>query len=79
MDDVKERVIELLPRIIEKRVTGEAVVLQLFEIQMKQRQSLKIAGCRVSNGLLEKSKQVRVMRGGNVIHEGERHTLLGIS
>lgn len=72
MDDIKEKVIALLPRIIEKRVTGEAAVLQLFEIQIKRHQSLKVAGCRVTNGLLEKSKRFRVVRASEIVHEGER-------
>jgi translation initiation factor IF-2 len=71
MDDIKEKVIDLLPPIIEKRVTGEATIAQLFEIQLKRREVLKIAGCRVTNGLLEKSKSVRVVRDGTTIHEGE--------
>jgi translation initiation factor IF-2 len=71
MDEIKEKVIGLLPRITEKRITGEATVSQFFEIQMKHRRSLKVAGCRVSNGLLEKSKPVRVVRNGTVVHEGE--------
>jgi translation initiation factor IF-2 len=73
MDDVKEKVIGLLPRVIEKRISGEATVSQLFEIQLKRRESLKVAGCRVSNGLLEKNKPVRVVRAGDVVFEGEPH------
>lgn len=70
MDNIKEKVIEMLPPIIEKRVTGEATVTQLFEIQLKRRDVLKVAGCRVTNGLLEKSKNIRVVRNGTTVHEG---------
>lgn len=69
MDDVKEHVIKLLPVIIEKKVTGEAQVLQIFEIQAKK-QVVKVAGCRVTNGMVERSKQARVIRNGQTIHEG---------
>ncbi|KAF8512881.1 initiation factor 2 [Hysterangium stoloniferum] len=69
MDDVKAKVIGMLPPIIETRVTGEATVAQLFNIQLKRHEFMKIAGCRVTNGLLEKNKKVRVVRNGTVVHE----------
>lgn len=70
MDDVRDRVRALLPPIVETKVTGEANVLQLFEIQMKDKSVKKVAGCRVSNGLVEKSKHARVIRNGETVHEG---------
>jgi len=74
MDNVKEQVIKLLPVIIEKKVTGEAQVLQIFDIQAKK-QVVKVAGCRVTNGMVERSKQARVIRNGVTIHEGPVETL----
>ncbi|KAF9068645.1 hypothetical protein BDP27DRAFT_1223733 [Rhodocollybia butyracea] len=74
MDEVTENVIKLLPPIIEKKVTGEAQVLQIFDIQVKK-QMVKVAGCRVTNGLLERSKQARVIRNGKTVHEGPVETL----
>lgn len=71
MDAVKSLVIALLPPIIEKRVTGEANVLQLFDIHLKGKKIKKVAGCRVTNGLVEKSRLARVVREGEVIHEGQ--------
>ena len=70
MDDVKKRVIDLLPVSIETTVTGEATVLQLFDIQIKAKQTKKVAGCRVINGVVEKAQLARVVRNGSVIHEG---------
>lgn len=70
MDDVRKAVAALLPPIIETRVTGEATVLQLFDIQGKAKQIKKVAGCRVTNGAIEKSKKVRVVRDGQTIYEG---------
>lgn len=69
MDDVQEHVIKLLPVIIEKKITGEAQVLQIFDIQAKK-QVVKVAGCRVTNGTVERSKQARVIRNGETVHEG---------
>lgn len=70
LDEIKSRVVDLLPTIKEHRVTGEASVLQLFDIQRSRDKSLKIAGCRVSNGVVEKNRVARIVRDGNIIHEG---------
>lgn len=75
MDEVKERVIDLLPPVIEKRVSGEATVLQLFDIHLKGKQTKKVAGCRVINGVVDKNKLARVVRDGTTIHEGRLETL----
>lgn len=71
MEEVRDRVAALLPPVIEKKVTGEANVLQIFDIQIKSRRTKPVAGCRVINGLVEKSRHGRVVRDGNVIHEGK--------
>ncbi|KAF5391728.1 hypothetical protein D9757_001800 [Collybiopsis confluens] len=74
MDEVKDHVIKLLPVVIEKKVTGEADVLQVFDIQGKK-QIVKVAGCRVTSGMVERSKQAQVIRNGQTIHEGPIDTL----
>ena len=71
MEAVTERVVALLPPIIKKRVTGEATVLQLFDISLKGKKTTQVGGCRVTNGVVEKSKFARVMRNGEVVHEGK--------
>lgn len=71
LDNVKARVIKLLPPTTEIRVTGEANVLQLFDIQGKGKSTMKVAGCRVSNGIVEKNKRSRVVRDGQTIHDGD--------
>ena len=71
MDTVTQKVVELLPPIIEKRVTGEATVLQLFDIGLKGKKTTQVGGCRVSNGVVEKSKLARVMRDGESVFEGK--------
>lgn len=72
LDKVKEEVIDLLPKIVERRVTGEADVLQIFDIKGKGKSIIKVAGCRVSNGLAERNKRVKVVRDGITIHEGSQ-------
>ena len=76
MDDVKERVIELLPKIVETSVTGEANVAEIFEIKIKGKQSVKVAGCRVNYGLMERNKKVKVVRNGETIFTGSCSTVL---
>ncbi len=71
MDDIKNRVIKLLPALIETRVSGEATVVQLFEIKLKAKQIKRIAGCSVINGAINKTRKARVIRGGETIHTGK--------
>ncbi|KAF8636651.1 hypothetical protein AX17_003458 [Amanita inopinata Kibby_2008] len=75
MDDIKQKVIGLLPATVETTVTGEATVLQLFDIQLKAKQLKKVAGCRVTNGIVEKSSLARVVREGTMVHEGTFDTM----
>lgn len=75
MDDVRERVIKLLPKIHETRVTAEANVLKLFDITTKAKQTLKVAGCKVHNGVLSKSDNVWVIRNRETIFDGEQTSL----
>lgn len=70
MEEVRKRVTGLLPVIVEKKVVGEAEVLQLFDISIKSRKTMQVGGCRVTNGVVEKSSEGRVMRDGNILHEG---------
>lgn len=74
IDQVRARVIDLLPPIFETKVTGEATVLQLFDIQLKAKQTRKVAGCRIVNGIVDKSKIVRVIRDRATLFEGRLDT-----
>lgn len=76
MDEVKKNVIDLLPTTTEHRVTGEATVLQLFDIHLKAKQTMKVAGCRVTNGTVEKNKKARVVRDGETVFEGNLFAFL---
>ena len=70
VDEVRERVTALLPVVVETKVTGEATILQLFDIDLKQKQTMRIAGCRVTNGIIEKQRFARVLRNGNIVYDG---------
>lgn len=69
IEQVTSSVIALLPPTYETKVTGEATVLALFDIQVKHSQK-QVAGCRVNSGLVEKNKKARVLRNGVIIHDG---------
>ncbi|GAC98706.1 translation initiation factor [Pseudozyma hubeiensis SY62] len=63
METVSSAVSALLPPTMEARVHGEATVSQVFDINVKGKSFKKIAGCRVTNGTIAKSSNVRVVRG----------------
>jgi len=75
IDLVRSKVQELLPPVLEYRVIGEALVLQLFQIHGKQKGSISVAGCRVTNGIIEKHKKVRIFRGQEEIYNGSLDSL----
>ncbi|KAJ5818701.1 hypothetical protein N7474_004292 [Penicillium riverlandense] len=70
IDDIKATLSEHLKPTVTQRVTGEAEVQQVFEITVKGREKVPIAGCRVRNGLVNRTRKVRVMRGDQTIYDG---------
>ncbi|KAG8770457.1 hypothetical protein FRC12_004242 [Ceratobasidium sp. 428] len=70
MDEIKNRVIALLPVTYEQRVLGEATVQEIFTISLKGRATTNIAGCRIVNGVIAKNAKVRVMREGVEVYDG---------
>jgi len=69
IEKVTEKVTDLLPRIVETRVVGEATVQQIFSVSKKKEQ-VTVAGCRIVNGQIEKHKTVRVVRKGQTVGQG---------
>nr|ASF90213.1 hypothetical protein SPAR04046 [Bartheletia paradoxa] len=74
MDEVKKRTAALLPPVIEKHVSGEATVQQMFEIKIKGRNFKPVAGCRVTNGSIQKTGLIRLMRNGEEIYTATETT-----
>jgi len=70
LDAVRAHLETLLPDVVSYRVTGDAELAQVFEINVGGRKTMKIAGARVRNGLMERAKKVRVWRGGVGEKEG---------
>ncbi|KAJ5774485.1 hypothetical protein N7457_009381 [Penicillium paradoxum] len=78
IDDVKAILSEQLPPTVTTRVTGEAEIQQLFEITVKGREKMAIAGSRVRNGMINKARKVRVLRGEKVVYDGTMTSLKNV-
>jgi translation initiation factor IF-2 len=79
IETVRSKVAALLPPKIESRVVGEASVQQLFPVKVKKG-TVMVAGCKVSNGIINKAEKVRILRSGDgkdreVVYEGTIETL----
>lgn len=68
----------MLPPRVETRVTGEAIIAQVFSIAGSRRIARNIAGCKVTNGSITANTLVRVMRerGGRKDDDEEDRKLL---
>lgn len=75
IEQVKEKVISLLPKIYDQKVSGEASIQQVFKYSLKGSITKNIAGCRVTNGQLSKKSKVRIVRNGDTIFDGNMVSL----
>ncbi len=71
VDDVKKLMTELLDKIVEERDTGTATVQAVF----KASQLGVIAGCIVSDGVIQRTHKIRVIRDGNIVFKGSISSL----
>jgi translation initiation factor IF-2 len=71
VDDVKKAMSGLLSPTIREIFLGNAEILEVFNISKVG----KIAGCRVTDGKVERGAKVRLIRDNVVIHEGTLSTL----
>jgi translation initiation factor IF-2 len=71
VDDVKAAMSGLLSPERRETMLGNAEILQIFNISKVG----KIAGCRVTDGVVERGANVRLIRDNVVIHEGKLATL----
>ncbi|KAK5701079.1 translation initiation factor IF-2 [Elasticomyces elasticus] len=78
LDDVKQVMEERLPEIVKQRVVGEADVGVGFEISVGGRKKVKIAGCKIRNGVVARGGRVRVMRGGEKVYDGTISSLKNV-
>ncbi|KAF2206914.1 hypothetical protein CERZMDRAFT_52174 [Cercospora zeae-maydis SCOH1-5] len=78
LDDVKGVLEERLPPILTQRVLGEAEISAQFEISVGGKKKVKIAGCKVRNGMVAKGSRVRVMRGSEKVYDGTIDSLKNV-
>ncbi|MBM3557647.1 MAG: translation initiation factor IF-2, partial [Alphaproteobacteria bacterium] len=71
IDDLKGVLSGLLKPTQREKMLGNAEILQVFDIK----QVGKIAGCRVTDGIIKRGAKVRLLRDNVVIHEGSLKTL----
>lgn len=67
VDDVKKAMSGLLPPTLRETMLGNAQILEIFNISKIG----KIAGCKVTDGTVERGANVRLIRDNVVIHEGK--------
>ena len=71
VDDVKKAMSGLLAPTLRETMLGNAQILEVFNISKIG----KVAGCRVTDGKVERGAKVRLIRDNVVIHEGTLSTL----
>ena len=71
VDDVKAALSGMLAPETREKFLGNAEVLEVFTISKVG----KVAGCRVTEGVVRRGARVRLIRDSVVIHEGELSTL----
>jgi translation initiation factor IF-2 len=67
VDDVKKAMSGLLAPSIRETTLGTAEILEIFTVSKVG----KVAGCRVTDGTVERGANVRLIRDNVVIHEGK--------
>ena len=70
-DDIEELVRGKLAPVQREKFIGYAQILQVFEVKRLG----KVAGCRITEGVVKRGCGVRLLREGTVIHQGELGTL----
>jgi translation initiation factor IF-2 len=71
VDDVKAAMSGLLAPTLRETMLGNAEILEVFNISKVG----KVAGCRVTDGTVERGQHVRLIRDNVVVHEGKLSTL----
>jgi translation initiation factor IF-2 len=71
VDDVKAAMSGLLAPTLREEMLGNAQILEVFNISKVG----KVAGCRVTDGVVQRGANVRLIRDNVVVHEGKLSTL----
>ncbi len=71
VDDVKAAMSGLLAPTLREEMLGNAQILEIFAISKVG----NVAGCRVTDGVVQRGANVRLIRDNIVVHEGKLSTL----
>ena len=71
VDDVKAAMSGMLAPTLREEMLGNAVILEVFSISKVGH----VAGCRVTDGTVQRGAHVRLIRDNVVVHEGKLSTL----
>src|SRR5665213_3631550 len=71
VDDIKAALSGMLAPETREKFLGNAEVLEVFTVS----KAGKVAGCRVTEGVVRRGARVRLIRDNVVVHEGELSTL----
>lgn len=71
LDDLEKAVNGMLEPVYEERITGHADVRQIFKLPRNE----VVAGCFVTDGLVTKTSQIRLLRRGTKEFEGKLSSL----
>ena len=67
VDDVKKAMSGLLAPTLRETMLGNAVILEIFKVSKVG----NVAGCRVTDGTVERGANVRLIRDSVVVHQGK--------
>jgi translation initiation factor IF-2 len=67
VDDVKKAMSGLLAPTVREITLGNATILEIFKVSKVG----NVAGCRVTDGVVERGANVRLLRDNVVVHEGK--------
>jgi translation initiation factor IF-2 len=67
VDDVKKAMSGLLSPTLRETMLGNALILEVFKVSKVG----NVAGCRVTDGTVERGANVRLIRDNVVVHEGK--------
>lgn len=72
LEDIANLIIDKAPGTSETQVAGQAEVLNIFEVKGSKSKGpdVKIAGCKVVEGLVNRTAIMRLLRSGEVVFEG---------
>ena len=71
LDYIKQRMSGLLSPDIQESIAGTAKILEIFKVSGAG----KVAGCKINEGEISSTSNVRLIRDGAIIHTGKVETI----